>query len=83
MMLSITLADMHYRDQRALDHIRDRAGDGGCAQISHSAIAEAIGCHRNTALAIVRRLERAQLIEVDRHAKRGGYLYIPKAVNAP
>jgi predicted transcriptional regulator len=43
--------------------------------LSHDEIAERFGCHRNTARAIVHRLELAGLIQIDKEAKRGGYIY--------
>jgi hypothetical protein len=65
---------MHIRDERVLNFIYQRAGAKG-VQIRHEDIADFIQCHRNTAMAIVHRLELARLIRIDRTAKRGGYVY--------
>lgn len=66
--------DMHIRDERVLNYIllRVRSGDH---QLSHDEIAEVFKCHRHTVAAIVRRLESAGHIAVDKESKRGGYCY--------
>jgi DNA-binding Lrp family transcriptional regulator len=77
---SIVETDMHLRDQRVLEYLQE-ATRAGQRQISHERIAARFACHRNTARAIVRRLEAAGFIAVDKTAKRGGYTYkaIPHA----
>lgn len=74
----ILWVDMYLRDQRALAWINLQVSSGP-QQISYQEIAFAIGCHRRTARAIVHRLAGAQLIQVDKSSKRGGYVY--RAVN--
>ena len=72
----IVIADMHIRDERVLEFIKGEARQhGGRARLTHDAIAEKFGCHRNTVLAITNRLSIAGMIRVDRSAKRGGYIY--------
>jgi Mn-dependent DtxR family transcriptional regulator len=70
----ITLIDMHIRDERTLEYVRKRCA-GGKARITQDQVAQVMKCHRNTALAILRRLERAGLIRVYRESRRGGYWY--------
>jgi predicted transcriptional regulator len=68
--------DMHLRDQRVLDFISERITSATPEiQLSHDEIATAFRCHRNTARAIIHRLESAGLIHVDKSTKRGGYRY--------
>ena len=72
--VGIIQIDMHIRDERVFAYLVERIGH--CeAQLSHDEIAERFGCHRNTARAIVHRLELAGLIQIDKEAKRGGYIY--------
>lgn len=73
-MNGIQTSDMYHRDQLALELIKERARSGS-AQITHEQIAQQMQCHRNTARAIVDRLEGAGHIIVDRKSTRGGYFY--------
>lgn len=70
----IVIDDMHIRDERVLEWLKRRLSDQRrrvtCAEIS-----DKFGCHRNTALKIMHRLEGAGHIKADRRAKRGGYRY--------
>jgi len=75
-MTMIMIVDMHIRDERVLQYIRERAKDSReGVLITHQEIANHFGCHRNTSLAIIHRLEGAGWIDVDKRSKRGGYLY--------
>lgn len=76
-MLGIIQIDMHIRDRVALAYIKRQIKmQGGEAQISHETIGEKLGCHRNTAAAIVKRLIAAGHVEADdSFGKRGGYVY--------
>ena len=73
-MIAISLIDMHIRDERVLGWLKARAGTHQL-QISHERIAAEFGCHRNTAAAIIKRLEAANMITVLRDSKRGGLVY--------
>ena len=70
---SIVHIDMHLRDDRVLQILREHADSSGEVRIPQDVIAEWVKCHRNTALAIIHRLVYAQKIEVLPSGKRGGY----------
>lgn len=71
-VMNIVWIDMHIRDQRIFDFVRERSGDGGEVQISAEAIAAEFHCHANTARAILKRLIAAEkLVVVDRPFKKG------------
>jgi MarR-like DNA-binding transcriptional regulator SgrR of sgrS sRNA len=72
--MSIIWIDMHIRDQRVLDWLTDRYG-GKPFQVSADRIAQEFKCHRNTATAILWRLQGAGHITIINRAKRGGYVY--------
>lgn len=72
--MSIVTLDMHIRDERTLDFIKQQAVDGEL-KISADTIAIVAKCHANTARAILLRLRRAGYIEVKQRAYRGGYVY--------
>lgn len=78
MNAAIVLMDMHIRDERVFKFICERAEHtGGIAKLTHEQIADHFGCHRNTAAAIIRRLELARFLEIEKYGKRGGYIYRP------
>ena len=73
--------DIYIRDERVLVYIKEQIA-AGHTQIKHEEIAEKFGCTRQTAWAIVQRLERNRLIVIDKAAKRGGYFYeLPQESN--
>lgn len=74
--MNIAWVDMYNRDQRVLEWLRARALSPH--QVSYEQLAREFQCHPNTAGAILRRLAGAGYIQVDKHAKRGGYYYSVK-----
>jgi DNA-binding IclR family transcriptional regulator len=62
---------MHLRDELVLEWLKEHQHE----RIPHDTIAEAVGCHRHTARAIVKRLESAGRIEINRSGYRGGWFY--------
>ena len=77
---NIKMVDMHLRDQRVLDWIRNEYETAGrvAIQISHSRVADEFSCHLNTAFKIIHRLvSSGNLFIEDSHATRGGYYYRP------
>lgn len=74
MRTDIRLIDMHLRDQRALAFLRTHADASGYIQIRHQDVADHLGCHINTARAIVLRLVSAREISMET-GRRGGCLY--------
>lgn len=79
--MSIVWIDMHYRDERVLDWIKSQAGNEG-ARIAAETVADTFRCHANTARAILKRLERAGYVEVDKRSYRGGFFYKVKRETA-
>lgn len=72
-MSNIIWVDMHIRDERVLEWLKVMSKGGFC-RVTHEQIAQQFGCHRNTAIAIVKRLRGANLI-VCEGAKKGGMYY--------
>lgn len=72
--MDIRLIDMHHRDSLVLDFLRKNAIDNHI-RISAETIADKIGCHPNTARAIIRRLERAGHLVVSERTYRNGFTY--------
>jgi len=70
----IIIIDMHIRDERVLNYLVQEC-KAGAKQLSHEEIAAHFSCHRHTAAAIVWRLELAGHINIEKTAKRGGYIY--------
>ncbi len=66
----IIWVDMHIRDERVLEWLKD-ISKGSYCRVTHEQIAQKFGCHRNTAIAIVKRLKGANLI-ISEGAKKGG-----------
>jgi hypothetical protein len=76
--MSIWDVDMHLRDQRVLDWIREQASTQACPtlRITHSEVAQVVKCHRHTAAAILQRLIWADHLRlVNANSKRLGYEY--------
>ena len=73
-VIAITVVDMHIRDDRVFLWLKSKSRNREL-QISHERIAEEFNCHRNTAAAIIKRLEAANMITVLREGKRGGWVY--------
>ena len=73
-MMTIVWIDMQIRDERVLIWIRERGADG-YTRITQEEICAEFRCARNTARAILHRLEAARLIEVTRGTKKLGYQY--------
>lgn len=68
--------DMRLSDQHVYTWIRDRIEEGGGrARLIQSDMADALGCHRNTATRICRRLVAAGLIERVGGTHYHGYIY--------
>jgi len=80
MQSQIIRIDMHIRDERVLAWIQEQAANGEIV-LTHEQIASIFLCHRNTARAIVNRLQGAGHIRIDRNHKRGGYTYKASAIN--
>lgn len=74
----ITRIDMHLRDERLLDWLKDRNNQ----RIPADKMADAMSCHPNTIHAMVKRLEGANLIKVER-SRRGGHLYKVIGLSCP
>jgi predicted ArsR family transcriptional regulator len=70
----IVFIDMLIRDTRVLNWLRELTADGA-QPVSYEQVAQEFECHRRTARAIMHRLEAAGEIQVNKDAKRGGYLY--------
>lgn len=71
----IVFIDMHIRDERVLERLRNCYGDQPF-RISHDKIADLFKCHRLTARAIMHRLESAGHLQIiDNRVKCGGYVY--------
>lgn len=66
---SIILDDMHIRDERALEWI-SRQSRNGTIELKRGQLAKQLGCHENTATAILRRLIGAGMIEVSARRRR-------------
>lgn len=71
--MGIIFIDMHLRDERVLDWIKEKS-KGKSIRLTHEDIAHEFKCHRQTALAIIKRLQQANLIQVE-GARRGGMFY--------
>jgi len=71
----ITQIDMHIRDERLYEWLKERHGQ----QIPAEKMADIHKCHPNTIYAMVKRLERADLIHVER-IYRGGFRYFVKGM---
>lgn len=67
----ITRIDMHIRDERLLEWLQGRDNQ----QIASHIIADEFKCHANTARAMLKRLELAGYVRINRDARRGGYTY--------
>jgi DNA-binding MarR family transcriptional regulator len=68
---SVVWVDMHARDIRVLEFLKSCDGQ----PVKQGDIADEIGCHVNTAAAILKRLSGAGCIEIDKQGtKRGGYV---------
>lgn len=77
-MIGIIQIDMHLRDQRVLEWIKENAGNEPL-QIAADEVAEHFKCHPNTSRAILQRLVGAGHIEVAHQSFRGGKIY--KVIN--
>lgn len=77
-MIGIIQIDMHLRDQRVLEWIKQNAGDEPL-QIAAEDVSRQFKCHDNTSRAILHRLIGAGHIEVARQSFRGGKIY--KVIN--
>ena len=76
MNAGIVLIDMHIRDERVMEWIKQQASYGyGEAQVSGEKIAEEFKCHANTGRAILKRLISAQRIEIVTRKYQGGFVY--------
>jgi len=76
MSVGIVVIDMHIRDERVMEWIKQQAACGyGEAQVSGEKIAEVFKCHANTGRAILKRLISAQRIEVVTRKYQGGFVY--------
>lgn len=73
-MSGIIQIDMHLRDQRVLEWIRQNAGDEPL-QIAADEVSAQFLCHPNTSRAILQRLVGAGHIEVAHLSFRGGKIY--------
>jgi len=73
-MITIVIADMHIRDERVLEWLRNRA-NGGSIQVSAYSVASAFGCHHKTAQAILRRLVASGHLQIMSYRRTGGYVY--------
>jgi predicted transcriptional regulator len=71
MNTNIVRLDMHLRDERLLDLLYKHNNK----QLTTSAIANQLLCHRNTVSAMLQRLEYAGRVKINRYNKRGGYSY--------
>lgn len=60
--------DMHIRDERAFTWIQSRSNRDGLIPLKREELAKQLGCHENTAAAILQRLIGAGLLAV--HARR-------------
>ena len=66
----IVIIDMHIRDERLLDWLKEHDGQ----QIPAKKMARVMRCHENTIRAMLKRLERANQI-TRTGSYRGGYRY--------
>ncbi|MCU0463209.1 MAG: hypothetical protein MUF38_01425 [Anaerolineae bacterium] len=75
MPTGIAITDMHIRDERVLQWIKDETTRGR-VKISHQTIADQFGCHINTAQRIVARLVAAGHLRIENpKGGRGGFIY--------
>lgn len=72
----IATIDMHLRDFRLLEWLAKHDNQ----RIPSSKISQAMHCHRNTVYAMVKRLESAGYIQIERSQRRGGNVYKVKSV---
>lgn len=75
MALGIIEIDMHIRDERIFERLKQCASPSGEVKVSADTIATEFQCHPNTARAILQRLRQAGRIEVDSRSFRGGFVY--------
>ncbi len=73
-MIGIIQIDMHLRDERVLEWIKERAG-AEPMQIAAGTVSAVFKCHPNTSRAILQRLVHAGRIEVAIECYRGGMVY--------
>lgn len=73
-MSGIIQIDMHLRDKRVLDWIKQNAGDNPL-QIAAETISARFKCHDNTSRAILQRLVNVGHLEVVINSYRGGRIY--------
>lgn len=71
---NIRLIDMHHRDSIVLQFLRDNAQQNK-VKTNSNAIAVAVGCHPQTAKAILKRLLSSGHIEIIEKTYRGGFTY--------
>lgn len=77
-MNGIIQIDMHLRDQRVLEWIKQNAEDD-LLRITADDVSTVFKCHPNTSRAIIQRLIGAGHIDVARPSFRGGRIY--KVIN--
>lgn len=75
MAIGIIEIDMHIRDERILERLKQCASPSGEIKVSADRIAKEFQCHPNTARTILRRLIGAGRIEVNRRSFCGGHIY--------
>lgn len=73
-MIGIIQIDMHLRDERVLEWIKERAG-AEPLQIAADTVSDQFKCHPNTSRAILKRLVYAGHIEISAECYRGGMIY--------
>ena len=75
MKSQIVTIDMHIRDERIFEYMKERiAINNGAAQINAEEISKKFYCHPNTARNILARLRGAGLI-FQQGTSRGGFVY--------
>ncbi len=82
MATGILEIDMHIRDERIFERLKQCASASGKVKISADKIATEFQCHPNTARTILRRLIGAGRIEVDSRSFCGGHIYKVRRENS-
>ena len=70
--MGIIEIDMHIRDERVLEYMRQR---GSRVEVKQEEIAAQFKCHRETVSRIMRRLQGAGHIRIISRPKKLGYAY--------